>query len=40
MPGLYLPKGFTAIVWAESPHFYNPTNMDIDAKERVGLPKL
>jgi len=33
--GLYLPKGFTATVWAESPQFYNPTNMDVDAKGRV-----
>ena len=33
--GLYLPKGFTATVWAESPDFYNPTNMDVDAKGRI-----
>ncbi|MGV8878776.1 MAG: PVC-type heme-binding CxxCH protein [Sphingobacteriaceae bacterium] len=33
--GLYLPQGFTATIWAESPQLYNPTNMDVDAKGRV-----
>ncbi len=35
--GLYLPKGFTATVWAESPQLYNPTNMDVDSKGRVWI---
>jgi putative membrane-bound dehydrogenase-like protein len=32
---LFLPGDLTAEVWAESPMFYNPTNMDVDAKGRV-----
>lgn len=32
---LYLPEDLEATLWAESPQFYNPTNMDIDAKGRV-----
>ncbi|GAB4015673.1 PVC-type heme-binding CxxCH protein [Spirosoma koreense] len=32
---LYLPDDLEATLWAESPMFYNPTNMDIDAKGRV-----
>ena len=32
---LYLPDDLEATLWAEAPMFYNPTNMDIDAKGRV-----
>ncbi len=32
---LYLPEDLEATVWAESPNFYNPTNMDVDAKGRI-----
>lgn len=32
---LYLPKDLEATIWAESPQFYNPTNMDVDAKGRI-----
>jgi len=31
----YLPDDLEVSLWAESPMFYNPTNMDIDAKGRV-----
>ena len=31
----YLPDDLEVSLWAESPLFYNPTNMDIDAKGRV-----
>lgn len=31
----YLPDDLEATLWAESPMFYNPTNIDIDAKGRV-----
>ena len=34
---LYLPDDLEATLWAESPMFYNPTNMDIDAKGRVWI---
>lgn len=34
-PALYLPDDLEATLWAESPMFYNPTNMDIDAKGRI-----
>ena len=34
---LYLPSDLEATLWAESPMFYNPTNMDIDAKGRVWI---
>ncbi len=34
---LYLPNDLEATLWAEAPLFYNPTNMDIDAKGRVWL---
>src|SRR5687768_2065000 len=33
--GLYLPEGLEATLWAESPMFYNPTNMDVDSKGRI-----
>jgi len=32
---LYLPEGWTSTLWAESPQFYNPTNMDVDACGRI-----
>lgn len=32
---LYVPEGLKAEIWAESPQFYNPTNMDIDARGRI-----
>jgi len=32
---LYVPKGLQATLWAESPQFYNPTNIDIDHRGRV-----
>lgn len=34
---LYLPNDLEATLWAESPMFNNPTNMDIDAKGRVWI---
>ncbi|SHN33166.1 putative membrane-bound dehydrogenase domain-containing protein [Cyclobacterium lianum] len=33
--GLYLPEDLQATLWAESPQFFNPTNMDVDAKGRI-----
>jgi len=32
---LYLPEDLEATLWAESPQFYNPTNMDVDVKGRI-----
>ncbi|MBC8156355.1 MAG: dehydrogenase, partial [Bacteroidetes bacterium] len=32
---LYLPDDLEASVWAESPLFFNPTNMDVDARGRI-----
>jgi putative membrane-bound dehydrogenase-like protein len=32
---LFLPDDLEATLWAESPKFYNPTNMDVDIKGRV-----
>ncbi len=32
---LFAPEDLEVTLWAESPMFYNPTNMDIDAKGRV-----
>lgn len=34
---LYLPKDLKATLWAESPMFYNPTNMDVDIKGRIWI---
>ncbi|MCE6990690.1 PVC-type heme-binding CxxCH protein [Dyadobacter sp. CY323] len=34
---LYVPDDLAATLWAEAPMFYNPTNMDIDAKGRVWI---
>jgi putative membrane-bound dehydrogenase-like protein len=36
-PLLYLPDDLEATLWAESPMFYNPTNMDVDAKGRIWI---
>ncbi|MPY88781.1 MAG: c-type cytochrome [Luteitalea sp.] len=36
-PQLYLPDDLEATVWAESPSFYNPTNMDIDHRGRIWI---
>ncbi len=33
--GLYLPDDLKVELWAESPMFYNPTNMDVDIKGRI-----
>ena len=32
---LYLPADLGATLWAESPMFYNPTNIDTDSKGRI-----
>lgn len=32
---LYLPDDLEATLWAESPKFFNPTNLDVDAKGRI-----
>ena len=34
---LYLPNDLEATLWAESPRFYNPTNMDVDVKGRIWI---
>ncbi len=34
---LYLPHDLEATLWAESPMFFNPTNMDTDAKGRIWI---
>ncbi len=34
---LYLPEDLEATLWAESPMFFNPTNMDVDAKGRIWI---
>ena len=33
----YLPAGWEATLWAESPQFHNPTNMDVDARGRIWI---
>ena len=33
--GLFLPEDLEVSLWAESPMFFNPTNMDVDAKGRI-----
>lgn len=35
VPELFLPDDLEATLWAESPMFYNPTNMDVDARGRI-----
>ena len=32
---LYFPADLEATLWAESPMFYNPTNMDVDDRGRI-----
>ncbi len=34
---LYAPADLEATVWAESPLFFNPTNLDVDVKGRIWL---
>ncbi|HSI76507.1 MAG TPA: PVC-type heme-binding CxxCH protein [Lunatimonas sp.] len=34
---LYLPEDLEATLWAESPQFFNPTNMDVDARGRIWI---
>ena len=34
---LYLPDDLEATLWAETPLFYNPTNMDVDARGRIWI---
>ncbi|WP_229311140.1 PVC-type heme-binding CxxCH protein [Larkinella soli] len=34
---LYLPDDLEATLWAEAPMFYNPTNIDVDARGRIWL---
>ena len=36
-PLLLLPDDLEATLWAESPMFYNPTNIDVDAKGRLWI---
>ncbi|MFN5422986.1 MAG: PVC-type heme-binding CxxCH protein [bacterium] len=35
--GLYLPDDLKVELWAESPMFYNPTNMDMDVRGRIWM---
>src|SRR5688572_16379729 len=32
---VYLPDDLDVSLWAESPMFYNPTNIDVDVKGRI-----
>ncbi|GAA4314244.1 hypothetical protein GCM10023143_24990 [Compostibacter hankyongensis] len=34
-PLLYVPDDLEATLWAESPMFYNPTNIDVDIRGRI-----
>lgn len=34
-PALLLPDDLQATLWAESPMFYNPTNIDVDSRGRI-----
>ena len=36
-PLLHLPDDLEATLWAESPMFYNPTNMDVDKQGRIWI---
>jgi len=36
-PLLYLPDDLEATLWAESPMFFNPTDIDIDSKGRIWI---
>ncbi len=33
--GFVVPEGWEVTLWAESPSFYNPTNIDVDARGRL-----
>lgn len=35
--GLYLPDDLEVTLWAESPLFFNPTNMDVDLQGRIWI---
>src|SRR5689334_21235589 len=34
---LYVPDDLEATLWAETPMFYNPTNMDVDYRGRIWI---
>ena len=34
---MYLPGDLKIELWAESPMFYNPTNMDVDHRGRIWI---
>ena len=36
-PALFLPDDLEVTLWAESPMFYNPTNMDVDSRGRIWI---
>src|SRR5690606_18558315 len=36
-PVLFVPDDLEATIWAESPLFYNPTNMDVDTRGRIWI---
>ena len=36
-PVLYVPDDLEATLWASTPLFYNPTNMDVDARGRIWI---
>ncbi|MEX2234913.1 MAG: PVC-type heme-binding CxxCH protein [Cyclobacteriaceae bacterium] len=36
-PLLFLPDDLEATLWAESPMFYNPTNIDVDIRGRIWI---
>ena len=36
-PPLYVSDDLEATLWAESPQFFNPTNMDVDARGRIWI---
>jgi putative membrane-bound dehydrogenase-like protein len=36
-PALFVPDDLEATIWAESPMFFNPTNMDVDIRGRIWI---
>jgi putative membrane-bound dehydrogenase-like protein len=36
-PALFVPPDLEATLWAESPMFFNPTNMDVDIRGRIWI---
>jgi putative membrane-bound dehydrogenase-like protein len=36
-PALFVPVDLEATLWAESPMFFNPTNMDVDLRGRIWI---